>query len=226
MLKKKILINLNDLIEEGGEISSIFWKKIHRPNYNHISNSKDETTYKAYRAMCLSFMEKIGAKETQFYRSYNDTDVYNGYQIDLGVKILERIKVSIEKGWFNDLKNLISAEIFSDFLEMAKYLLSEGYKDPAAVIIGSVLEEHLRALCTSSNIDVVFSDRKGNLKPKKADSMNNDLAKKYGKLEQKSVTAWLDLRNKAAHGEYDKYDYKQVESMLDGVSNFIVRNPL
>jgi len=34
--------------------------------------------------------------------------------------------------------------------------------------------------------------------------MNADLAKVkvYGILEQKNVTAWLDLRNRAAHGKY------------------------
>ena len=34
--------------------------------------------------------------------------------------------------------------------------------------------------------------------------MNNDLAcgNSYTKLDQKSVTAWLDLRNRAAHGRY------------------------
>ena len=44
------------------------------------------------------------------------------------------------------------AELFADFLEMADYLLSEGYKDPAAVLGGSMLEEHLRQLRQSMDI--------------------------------------------------------------------------
>ena len=107
---------------------------------------------------------------------------------------------------------------------MAEYLLSEGYKDASAVIIGSVLEEHLRQLCQANSIDIeVLSGRKKI--PKKADVMNADLAKAgvYGKLEQKNVTAWLDLRNNAAHGKYSLYNADQVRTMYEGVLEFASR---
>ena len=109
---------------------------------------------------------------------------------------------------------------------MAEYLLEEGYKDPAAVITGSTLEEHLRKLCIKNGIDIEIMS-KGKLKPKKADSLNSELAKQgvYSKLELKSVTAWLDLRNKAAHGEYSKYKENQVKQLIIGVRDFIIRNP-
>ena len=57
--------------------------------------------------------------------------------------------------------------------------------------------------------------------------MNSDLAgtQAYSKLDQKSVTAWLDLRNKAAHGEYGKYRSEQVALLNQGVRDFISRNP-
>ena len=102
-------------------------------------------------------------------------------------------------------------EVFADFIEMAEHLLDERYKDPAAVIIGSVLEEHLRQLCLSAGIrteDVSATK----VVPYKADRLNADLAKagKYSKLDQKQVTAWLDLRNRAAHGKYAEYALEQV----------------
>ena len=46
---------------------------------------------------------------------------------------------------------------------------------------------------------------------------------KYTVSEQKQVTAWLDLRNKAAHGKYSEYVKQQVGLMLDGVRDFIFR---
>ena len=50
----------------------------------------------------------------------------------------------------------------SDFLGMAEYLLEEEkLKDPAAVLAGGVLEEHLRKLCDSHGIDTEFTDRSG-----------------------------------------------------------------
>ena len=63
--------------------------------------------------------------------------------------------------------------------------------------------------------------------PKKADRLNADLsaASVISKLDQKNVTAWLDLRNKAAHGRYAEYESPQVNLLIAGVPDFITRNP-
>jgi hypothetical protein len=144
--------------------------------------------------------------------------------IATGLGILNAVSKEIEGGWLFTIRTLVSADIFSDFLEMADHLLKEGYKDPAAVMIGSVLEEHLRQLCNKNDIDVEF-EKNGDLIPKKADRLNSELAKEgvYNALDQKSVTSWLDLRNKAAHGKYSEYEKEQVLLMSDGVTNFISR---
>jgi hypothetical protein len=138
------------------------------------------------------------------------------------IGIIEAIVEDYEAGVLKTMEELIHADVFHDFLEMANYLLGEGYKDAAAVITGSVLEEHLRQLCIKSgNVSA------GNNHPKKADTMNSDLRalEVYGKLDQKNVTAWLDLRNQAAHGRYEKYTPRQVAVMLEGIRNFVSRNP-
>ncbi|MDL5045111.1 hypothetical protein QQ054_03525 [Oscillatoria amoena NRMC-F 0135] len=107
---------------------------------------------------------------------------------------------------------------------MAEHLLKEGYKDPAAVMIGSVLEEHLRQLCQKNNVDTHII-KGADTVPKRAEAMNIDLvkAKVYPLTDQKQVTAWLDLRNNAAHGKYLEYKKEQVDLMYQGVLNFISR---
>lgn len=136
---------------------------------------------------------------------------------------LTSLQHEYEQGYMRTIEELIHADLFSDFLEMAGHLLEQGYKDAAAVIIGSVLEEHLRKLADKSNI----SRLQPSGSPKKADTMNADLASAnaYSKLDQKSVTAWLDLRNKAAHGNYDQYQREQVTLLLDCVRDFLSRCP-
>jgi hypothetical protein len=136
------------------------------------------------------------------------------------------IKDEIENDWLMSIKEMVSAEIFTDFLEMSKYLIDQNYKDPAAVMIGSVLEEHLRQLCKKYSVDVEFLNKSGEYVPKKAESLNSDLVKAgvYGVLEQKNVTAWFDLRNRAAHGKYGEYSKEQVDLMYQGVLNFILTN--
>jgi hypothetical protein len=127
------------------------------------------------------------------------------------IGVLDSLWAAYAKGFLTSVAELIHADIFSDFLEMAEYLLSEGYKDPAAVIVGSVLEEHLRQLANANGVAIDVG-----AEPKKADQL---------KLDQKSITAWLDLRNKAAHGRYGEYSPEHVRLFLMGVRHFIARVP-
>jgi len=120
-------------------------------------------------------------------------------------------------------RELIHAELFADFLEMAQYFVDEDLKDPAAVIAGGVLEQHLRKLCL--NHGVPTSDPKG--KNLMTNAMNAALAKQgaYGKIDQQQITAWAAIRNEAAHGNFAKYQQEAVELMIAGIRDFISRNP-
>jgi hypothetical protein len=144
----------------------------------------------------------------------------NAHNITILTGVLNAIRADYEAGRLQSVTELIHADLFADFLEMAEYLQSEGYKDAAAVICGSVLEGHLRKLAEKLNISTA---ERG--KPKKADGLNSELtaAGAYSKLDQKNVTAWLGLRNHAAHGEYDKYTKDQVALMMQGVRDFLTR---
>jgi hypothetical protein len=133
--------------------------------------------------------------------------------------ILRALRADYDAGRLQTFQELIHADLFSDFLEMAEYFLQEGFKDPAAVIGGGVLEEHLRKLCGKHGVPIP-------VKPK-LDTMNAELAKvaAYTKNDQKQVTAWAGLRNDAAHGNYGNYSDGEVKLMLAGVRDFIGRNP-
>jgi hypothetical protein len=148
--------------------------------------------------------------------------VTNSYSVKFLVGILKALRADYVAGYLHTVESLIHADVFADFLEMADHLLSQNYKDPAAVIIGSVLEEHLRKLCAKQGIPTVSGTS-----PKKADTLNAELtaANVYSKLDQKNVTAWLDLRNKAAHGHYAQYTQQQVELLSQSVRDFMTRNP-
>ncbi len=142
--------------------------------------------------------------------------------------VLDGLYHDLKSGYLKTLSELIHAELFSNFLEMSEYILKEGYKDASAVIAGSTLEEHLRKLCKKNEIEVETETSSGQFKPKKAEQMNSDLYKQniYSKLEQKQITAWLDIRNNAAHAHYDRYNEKQVELLIMGLKDFFIRFPV
>ncbi|WP_437746247.1 hypothetical protein WMF39_15225 [Sorangium sp. So ce1504] len=137
--------------------------------------------------------------------------------------ILTALRDDYESGRLMGITELIHADLFSDMLSMAQYFVEDGYKDAAAVIGGSVLEEHLRKLCNKFGVPTV--DASGG--HKKAMLINAELrkAEAYGLTDDKAITAWLDIRNNAAHGKYDKYELGQVRLLVDGVRDFIRRHP-
>ena len=195
------------------------------PGYSKHGASVNNLSFNQLRSSSLSFLQGLFGENHPYYKEFNSNVKDSApSHVTIGKGILKGVKQEIDGGWLITVKGLVSAEIFSDFLEMAEYLLLEGYKDPAAVMIGSVLEEHLRQLCNREQIPVEV-DKGGKLSPKKADLLNADLssARIYNKLDQKTVTSWLDLRNKAAHGKYVEYTKEQVELMYQGVANFISR---
>ena len=136
--------------------------------------------------------------------------------------ILAALRSDVDGDYLQSLAELIRADLFSDFLSMAEYLLDGGYKEAAAVLIGGVLEEQLRSLAIKSGVPATVGSR-----PIKVDQLNADLARAnvYSVLYQKNVTAWLDLRNKAAHGKHAEYTKEQVVLMLQGVQDFAARFP-
>ena len=190
-------------------------------------NSVNTELFQEFRATGLSFLRNTFGEQHPFYKEFKTkvSDTYT-YHSEQGRGILKAAKQEIEGGWLFTVKGIVSAEIFSNFLEMAEHLLQEGYKDPSAVMIGSVLEEHLRQLCIKNSIKIERI-KEGKPIPKKADLLNSELASAnvYNKLDQKSITSWLDLRNKAAHGKYSEYKKEQVEFMYQGISNFMMRIP-
>lgn len=138
------------------------------------------------------------------------------------VGLVRSVRHDVESGFLDRAQTLVRAELFADLLEQAEYLLAEGFKDPAAMLCGGVLETHLRNLCTRNGIGT--RDTEG--RPLKASRMNDELAKSkaYSALDHKEVSAWLAIRNSAAHGHFGDYDAVQVRIMAEGVLGFMARH--
>ena len=92
----------------------------------------------------------------------------------------------VKAGHMQALVDLVHAETFASFLDMAQHLLDSAYKDAAAVIAGSALEAHLRTLCERAGSPTEMTKGDGTEAPKKADALNVGLASGGRLLETRS----------------------------------------
>ena len=217
----ELLRRADELIAMGKEVQTTKYSEGERFSVQHVGDAP----MTGLRTACLSFIERVYGKDHTHYAQFTvKTDSYFFSDSERALAILAAIRSELAGGWLFDFKSLVAAELFSDLLDQADHLLSQGYKDAAAVMIGSVLEENLRQLCIRCNVDT--NDTKdGKDVPRKADRLNSELAKAsvYSALDCKQVTAWLGLRNDAAHGHYERYTKDQVHNHLRGVIEFMAR---
>ena len=146
---------VNELIDKGQLLLRT------RERYKYSGGEYvDKTGFTDFRTSCLSFFRHVFGEDTPHFKEF-DSKVKSADPDDVerGIGILLAAKEELEGGWLTTTKGLLSAEIFSDFLEMAEYLLSEGYKDAAAVIAGSVLEGHLRRLAENYKIEITYDNQ-------------------------------------------------------------------
>lgn len=222
MLIDKLTKQIDDLVSE---VSQFRARSAHDDCSDVMSDTKAvEIATRAYAAI-----ERIAGKKSPYHVRAEEIRCQQAYeQLKLMrlVGVLQSLSSDLKAGYLRSVEELIHGELFGDFLEMAQHLVDSGYKDAAAVIAGSALEAHLRQFAKQFGVPVELITVKGS-EPKKADLINADLVKAnaYSGLDQKNVTAWLGLRNKAAHGQYTDYQKDQVALMIDAVRNFMSRHP-
>lgn len=137
--------------------------------------------------------------------------------------VIHALRDDFELGGLLSIREIVHADLFDDFLEMGEELLSKGFIGPAAVIAGTVLEEHLHKLAGKHGI----STAKANGRPKSVEDLGVELRKAevLTEVQRKGMAAWYALRNEAAHGRFQNLDPGEVERMVDGVRDFVARHP-
>ncbi len=115
-------------------------------------------------------------------------------------------------GYLFNVRALAKAEALADTFSQARKILDAGYKDPACVLCRVALEVALKELSQERGIPTGKLDR-----------MNAELCKAgvYNMAKQKQITAWADIGNKAAHGDWDQYDEQDARAMLHGVEAIV-----
>ncbi len=136
MFYEKLKDRLNQLIEMGEKILSTR----HQLGEGIIGTFIDDDLFYHWKAGALSFLDFVSGDDSTHFQLFQKNSTHAMYSEALqGQGVLKAAKEDIEGGYLKKLETLVAADIFTDFLEMAEHLVEQGYKDPAASLIGAVL---------------------------------------------------------------------------------------
>lgn len=216
-LDAKVVSKLEELILCGDEVRrTVYDPRISDPYYQG-DHGVDYELSSQWGTSCLNLLSRVFGKDSAYYENFEvqSRKLYLYSRTLQALGILKAAKADYEKGHLFNTRVLIEAEVFDDFLDQGEHLLNNGHHQPAAVVIGSVLEDGLRKLCLRNEVAL---PNKPNL-----NTMNSELAKKgvYNQLVHKRIIMLADIRNKAAHGKWGGFTKDDVEDMLRSVRKFM-----
>jgi len=206
---------LEELIDLGKRVKASLRQTSRRADYG---------LYTQWVTSSVNFLSVALGQDSPHYetfagvlsRSWGWTD-----KVDPCLGVLRAAKDDIESGWLGHRDLLVTADAFGSFLEQADYLLEQGFKDPAAMLAGAVLESTLRKMCQVRGIPTDKQDKIGTLNDKLA---KHHKPPAYSSMYHKHIIAWAELRNNADHGHFDEYDRDHVRAMITGVREFAARH--
>lgn len=231
-VKEKYMARLEQLIQVGSDLPEMSRQLVSGGNYltgeRHYRTQDyvPSDVFTEWKTNCLSLLDVVVPKASihkatveRFSNLANDPASKK-----FGLSFIKAILQDFRQGFLDDIEHQIDAELNADFLFQAESLIEKGVSGkshiPAAVIAGAVLEHGLRSICRS-------------LEPSEPDEANGkrlmlsaliDALKKrgvYNELTAKQLRSFADIRNAAAHGNFDEFTSDQVKNMIAGVGSFL-----
>lgn len=231
----KYLARFDELIQEGERIYEVikyvsngfFKDPVQGPRLLNQQEREEQGKLQGWRLKYFSLLHHI-IPPNHFHRELLDeTESYfDASDLNLGIDRLKGLKDDFQKGFLGDLGLEIEAAIVADYMGQAEQLLADGQSGkydhvPAAVLAGAVLEKSLRTLCDKQSPSISTVNNNG--KPLTLTPLIDVLKKNnvFNELTAKQLRAWADIRNSAAHGQFDEFNRSDVDRMIQGINDFL-----
>ncbi|MCY3767557.1 MAG: DUF4145 domain-containing protein [Gemmatimonadetes bacterium] len=227
MKRREILSQLDALIETGRRLIDSYELK----EFEYES-SVPEVELRAFVTSALAAIERIAGKDSPYNTNIPESRVSSPLAVD-GLQAITRanlhfmptvtgvlisLRDAVDQGLLQSLESRLRANIHDDFLVQASELLDAGFHVAAIVLIGGVLEDHLRKMVQGQGLPL---PKNGSI------SKYNDLLRKntYYQSVWRRIQSIGDLRNDAAHGKASNITAEDVNDAHNFVQRFITDHP-
>ena len=127
------------------------------------------------------------------------------------------MRVDIENGLLDTIATKVKGEIITDYINLGKDLLREGYKDSASAILCSTMERLLRSLAVSHGMEEYkgLTSTIGFLSGK-ARVLQGDFASR--------AKGFVSLRDPSFHGSWEEVDIEDVRRLAHFLEELIIKH--
>ena len=221
-IKRKLLDQFHELSVKGYELMS-------GKNPDALFEEVDGSLYLRWRAQVVNLLDRVLPAKSSLRKRVSEFLNFREYASRANeiLNTLCAVEADFKSGIFDDLEKRVEAVVSVDYMEQAEGLIHESTDAsksyiPAAVLAGAVLEKSLRTLCIKN--DPPISVTKPGGKKKTMNPLIDDLkaADVFNEIYAKQLKTWADIRNAAAHGQFEAFTKEQVASMIAGINQFLV----
>jgi hypothetical protein len=219
-VKEDALRELDRLLTESEDLVASF-KQFQNDPFDLRSGLPEPILWRFYTS-CVTAICRFAGRESEYGLLISKPDSNRLFcersLLEQLVGVLMSLRDAVDCDLLGGMERRVRSNTYADFLTQAEELLKAqpSYHVAAMVLIGGVLEDHLRKLCEKHNVQ--WKGREGM-------SAYNDALKEtaYPQLTWRRIQAVADQRNAAAHGGADAAALKPeaVEDALAWTTRFI-----
>jgi hypothetical protein len=215
---EQLLVQIDKLVAEGELVLTTKFNRSRGDYFDEGDPYVETQLFRKWLASCQNLIHHIGKPAQVWQRQFEGPFANQMVTVQSLLGTLQSLREAVKDELLQRLEDLVAADAFANLLEQADELLRKDYVLASGVLCRAVLEEHLRLLCTRH--DCLPPDRPT------INDLNQALYKEtqLNKLAMQSVTAMATAGNHCAHNLQPPLSREDVENLLRGVRNFLVRH--
>ena len=186
--------------------------------HNQLGTWVESGTWAQWATSVLNLFEGVfGSDSVHFKNLRNVYDTFKSApsQFETAKGIFRAAKSDFLGGYVFSIEATLSAEIFGDFISLAKQALSEGHKDVAAVLACAALEDTLKKFATLQSLQVDDQVMQSVVSALKAKGL-------VGGAQKSLLDTMPKIRDFAMHANWTKISPEDVSSVIGFTEQFLL----
>ncbi|MGL1932574.1 MAG: hypothetical protein OCC45_12585 [Desulfotalea sp.] len=193
----------------------------------HQKHYINEKMFHDFRISSLSFLAVVFSEKSPFYKEFEkEVTTPTPIRTERGLGILTSVQRELQGDWLTSVRGEIFNSMERGMIQNCQNQLKNGQKLSAIILASGILDNHLRSLCVDKGVNT-SKDVAGEQVDCSTIQLNSRAYKKnvYDRKFNKNIFSWIEIQQKADCDGVSEIKDEQVENMLKGIIELIVKFP-